>query len=75
MRMIVQAHLVDDDGCTERVQLCTIDRPLTTDLLAISHAEGQALLAAAQQHLINGQCDAIASEPAHWPHKFDTSCT
>ena len=68
MRMIVEAHLVDDDGCTERVQLCTIDRPLTTDPLGMSLAEGKALLAAAQQHLVNGQCDGIASEHAQCDH-------
>ena len=68
MRMIVEAHLVDDDGCTERVQLCTFDRPLTTDPLGMSLAEGKALLAAAQQHLVNGQCDAIASEHAQCDH-------
>ena len=68
MRMIVQAHLVDDDGCTERVQLYTFDRPLTTDPLAMSLAEGKALLAAAQQHLVSGQCDTIASEHAQCDH-------
>ena len=68
MRMMVEAHLVDDDGCTERVQLCTIDRPLTTDPLGMRLAEGKALLAAAQHHLVNGQCDGIASEHAQCDH-------
>ena len=34
----------------------------------MSLAEGKALLAAAQQHLVNGQCDAIASEHAQCYH-------
>ena len=64
MRMIIEARLVDDQGCTERVQVYAIDRALTTDLLGMSQAEGKALLAAAQQHLINGQCEGIASAHA-----------
>ena len=51
MRMIIEAHLVDDEGCTERVQVYAIDRELTTDPLGMSLAEGKALLAAAQQLL------------------------
>ena len=65
MRMIIDAHLVDDQGCTERVQVCAIDRELTTDPIGMSLAEGKALLAAAQQHLVNGQCQGIASAHAH----------
>ena len=64
MRMIIEAHLVVDQGCTERVQVYTIDRELTTDPLGMSLAEGKALLAAAQQHLVNGQCEGIASAHA-----------
>ena len=70
MRMIVEAHLVGDDGRTERVQLCDIDRPLTTDPLGMSLAEGKALLAAAQQYQVNGQCEGIASEHAQCDHCY-----
>ena len=59
MRMIIEAHLVDNEGCTERVQVCAIDRELTPDPLGMSLAEGKALLAAAQQQLVNGQCEGI----------------
>ena len=48
MRMIIEAHLVDDEGYTERVQVYAIDRELTTDPIGMSLAEGKALLAAAQ---------------------------
>lgn len=41
---------------------------MTTDPLGISLAEGKALLAAAQHHLVNGQCDGIASEHAQCDH-------
>ena len=68
MQMIIEAYLVDDEGCTERVQLCAIDRQLTTDPLGMSLAEGKALLAAAQQHLLNSQCQGIASAHAHCEH-------
>ncbi|UUZ76922.1 ISKra4 family transposase [Polaromonas sp. P1(28)-13] len=68
MRMIIEAHLVDDEGCTERVQLSAIDRESTTDPLGMSLAEGKALLAAAQHHLVNGQCQGIASAHAHCEH-------
>ena len=68
MRMIIEAHLIDDEGCTQRVQLCAIDRQLTTDPLGMSLAEGKALLAAAQKHLLNSQCQGIASAHAHCEH-------
>ena len=58
--MIIEARLVDDQGCTELVQVYAIDRALTTNPLGMSLAEGKALLAAAQQHLVNGQCEGIA---------------
>ena len=53
MRLIIKAHLVDDEGCTERTELASIERALTTDPLGMSLAEGKALIAAAQQHLVN----------------------
>lgn len=65
MRLIIEAQLVDDEGSTERIQLATIDRASTTDPLGMSLAEGKALLAAAQQHLVNSQCQGIASAHAH----------
>ena len=68
MRLIIEAHLVDDEGSTERIQLATIDRSSTTAPLGMSLAEGKALLAAAQQHLANGQCDGIASDHAQCDH-------
>ena len=45
MRLIIEAHLVDDEGSTERIQLASIERSLTTDPLGMSLAEGKALLA------------------------------
>lgn len=65
MRLIIEAHLVDDEGSTARIQLSTIDRASTTDPLGMSLAEGKALLAAAQQYLVNSQCQGIASAHAH----------
>ena len=53
MRLIIEAHLVDDEGCTERTQLASIERVLTTDPLGMSLAEGKALLAATQQHMVD----------------------
>ena len=52
MRLIIEAHLVDDEGSTERFQLATIDLASTTDALGMSLAEGKALLAASQQYLV-----------------------
>jgi hypothetical protein len=68
MRLIIEAHLVDDEGSTERIQLATIDRASTTDPLGMSLAEGKALLASAQQYLVKGQCEGIASDHAHCEH-------
>ena len=65
MRLIIEAHLVDDEGSTARIQLAAIDRASTTDPLGMSLAEGKALLAAAQQYLVNSQCQGIASAHAH----------
>ena len=65
MKMIIEAHLVDDEGQTERVQLAAINRELTTDPLGMSLAEGKAVLAAAQQYLVARQCQSIASAHAH----------
>ena len=65
MRLIIEAHLVDDEGSSERIELATIDRASTTDPLGMSLAEGKALLAAAQQHLVKSQCEGIASAHAH----------
>ena len=65
MRLIIEAHLVDDEGSTERIELAIIDRASTTDPLGMSLAEGKALLAAAQQHLVKSQCEGIASAQAH----------
>ena len=42
MKMIIEAHWVDDCGHTERVQLASINRDLTTDPLGLSLAEGKA---------------------------------
>ena len=64
MRLIIEAHLVDDEGSTERIHLATIDRASTTNPLGMSLAEGKALLAAAQQHLVKSQCEGIASAHA-----------
>ena len=38
MRMIIEAHLVDDEGCAERVQISAINRESTTDPLAMKLA-------------------------------------
>lgn len=65
MRLIIEAHLVDDEGSTERIELASIERALTTDPLGMSLAEGKSLLAAAQQHLVDSQCQGIASAHAH----------
>lgn len=51
MRLIIEAHVVDDEESTARIQVATIDRASTTDPLGMSLAEGKALLAAAQQYL------------------------
>lgn len=63
MRLIIEAHLVDDEGSTARIQLATIDRASTTDPLGMSLAEGKALLAAAQQYLVNSQCQGEWNKP------------
>ena len=68
MRLIIEAHLVDDEGSTERIELATIDRASTTDPLGMSLAEGKALLAAAQQYLVKSQCQGIASAHAQCEH-------
>ena len=68
MRLIIEAHLVDDEGSTERIQLATINRSSTTAPLGMSLAEGKALLAAAQQHLVSSQCQGISSAHAHCDH-------
>ena len=65
MRLIIEAHLVDDEGCTERIELASIERALTADPLGMSLAEGKAVLAATQQHLVDSQCQGIASAHAH----------
>ena len=65
MRLIIEAHLVDDEGCTERIELASIKRIWTTDPLGMSLAEGKALLAADQQHMVDSQCQGIASAHAH----------
>ena len=65
MKMIIEAHLVDDVGQTERVELATICRELTTDPLGMSLAEGKALLSHVQQYLVKWQCQSIASAHAH----------
>ena len=44
MRLIIEAHLVGDEGSTERIELATIGRASTTDPLGMSFAEGKALL-------------------------------
>src|SRR5660398_215189 len=63
MKMIIEAHLVDDEGQTERVELAAINRELTTDPWGINLAEGKALLAAAQKHLVEWQCQSLAWTP------------
>ena len=39
MKMIIEAHLVDDNEQTEQVRLATIDRELSTDPLGMNLAE------------------------------------
>jgi hypothetical protein len=68
MRLITEAHLVDDEGSTERFQLATIDRTSTTDPLGTSLAEDKTLLASAQQYLVKGQCEGFASVHAQCEH-------
>lgn len=59
MKMIIEDHLVDDEGQTERVQLAAINQELPTDPLGMRLAEGRrALLATAQQYLVGHQCGA-----------------
>ena len=53
MRLIIEAYLVDDEVSTKRIELASIKRALTTDPLGMSLAEGKAVLAAAQQHMVN----------------------
>ena len=65
MGMISKAHLVDYESCTARGQVHPIDRQMTTDLLEMRGPEGQARLAAGPQHLVNGQCQGIATMHAH----------
>ncbi|MBK6650125.1 MAG: ISKra4 family transposase [Betaproteobacteria bacterium] len=65
MKMIIEAHLVDDVGQTERIELATISCELTTDPLGMSLAEGKALLSHVQQYLVKLQCQSIASAHAH----------
>ena len=65
MRLIIEAPLVDDEGSIDRIELASIKRAMTTDPLGMSLAEGKALLAAAQQHLVDSQCQGIASAHAH----------
>ncbi|MES2944731.1 MAG: hypothetical protein V4772_17835 [Pseudomonadota bacterium] len=65
MRLIIEAHLVDDEGSTERIELASIERAMTTDPRGMSLAEDKALLAAAQQLLVDSQCQGIASAHAH----------
>jgi hypothetical protein len=60
MKMIIEAHLVGDEGQTERVQPAAINRELTADPLGMNLAQGKALLAVAQQHLGEWQCQSIA---------------
>lgn len=60
MRIIIEAHFVDDREQTERVQLCAFERELTTDPIGMSLAEGKALLAAAQRYFVRGQCAGIS---------------
>jgi hypothetical protein len=65
MKMIIEAHLVDDVGQTERVELAAISCELTTDPLGMSLAEGKALLSHVQQYLVKLQCQSIASRLNH----------
>ena len=65
MKMIIEAHWVDDGGQTERVQLASINRDLTTDPLGLSLAEGKALLAATQKYFVEQQCQSIAFAHAY----------
>ncbi|CAN7773120.1 hypothetical protein LJR175_007623 [Variovorax sp. LjRoot175] len=68
MNLIIEARLVDDLGETARAQLATIDRELTTSPLGLSLAEGKALLAAAQQYFVDGQCQGIAAAHSFCEH-------
>lgn len=61
MRMIIEAHLVDEFGETERERLAVIDRELSTDPVGMSLAEGKALLAATQRYLVEHQGRSIAA--------------
>lgn len=65
MRLIIEAHLVDEKGRTKRIELASVERAMTTDPLGMSLAEGKALLAVAQQLLVDSQCQGIASTHAH----------
>jgi hypothetical protein len=69
MQMIIEAHLVDELGETGRVRLAVIDRELSTDPLGMLLAEGKALLAATQRHLVEHQCRSIAAA-----HSFCDEC-
>jgi hypothetical protein len=42
--MIIEAHLVDEEGQTERLQLAAINRELTTDPLGMNLEEGVGVL-------------------------------
>jgi hypothetical protein len=65
MKMVIEAHLVDDEGQTERIELAAITRELTTDPLGMSLAEGKSLLAATQQYFVSAQSRSIASAHSH----------
>jgi hypothetical protein len=65
MRLIIVAHLVDEEGSSERIQLARIDRSSTTDPLGMNLAEGKALLASAQQYLVKSQCNWVCWNTAH----------
>lgn len=64
-RMVIKVHLVDSEGCNGHVQVCGIDRELTTVPLEMSLAEGLSLRAAAQPHSVGVECEGIASAYAH----------
>jgi hypothetical protein len=67
MRLIIQAYLVDDVQSTTPVELLAVDRPMSTDTVGLTLAEGRALMASAQQYLVKAQCASIAAAHASCP--------
>jgi len=60
MRLIIEAHLVDEDRRTQRVEIASVERSLSTEALGLTLSEGKALWARAQTFLVTKQCNSIA---------------